>query len=34
MVLDTRLDSTIITVDEAFGVFELRGHWLAFDRAI
>lgn len=34
MILDNRLSTTIIAINEAFGIFELGGHWLAFDRAI
>jgi hypothetical protein len=34
MIFNNRLGATIITIYEAFRVFELSGHWLAFDRAI
>lgn len=33
MVLDRRLRTTIITVNESLGVLELRRHGLGFDRS-
>lgn len=34
MILDNRLGATIITIYQPFGIFELSGHWLTFDRAV
>ena len=34
VILDNRLGAAIIAIYETFRIFELCGHWLAFDRAI
>lgn len=34
VILDNRLGTAIIAIYETFRIFELGGHWLAFDRAI